>query len=31
VQITTDGLKVYLEAVESGFREDVNYAVLKKV
>src|SRR5439155_23077243 len=31
VQITTDGLKVYLEAVESAFYEDVDYAVLQKV
>jgi IS1 family transposase len=31
VQITTDGLKVYLEAVESAFWEDVDYAVLQKV
>jgi hypothetical protein len=28
VQITTDGLTVYLEAVESAFYEDVDYAVL---
>jgi IS1 family transposase len=31
VQITTDGLRVYLEAVESAFFEDVDYAVLQKV
>jgi len=31
VQITTDGLKVYPEAVESAFWEDVDYAVLQKV
>jgi IS1 family transposase len=31
VQITTDGLKVYLEAVESAFFEDVDYAVLQKI
>jgi IS1 family transposase len=31
VQITTDGLKVYLEAIESAFWEDVDYAVLQKV
>jgi hypothetical protein len=31
VQITTDGLKVYLEAVESAFYEDVDYAVLQKI
>jgi hypothetical protein len=31
VQITTDGLKVYLEAVESAFWEDVDYAVLQKI
>lgn len=31
VQITTDGLKVYLEAIESAFNEDVDYAVLQKI
>jgi hypothetical protein len=31
VQITTDGLRVYLEAVESAFCEDVDYAALQKV
>ena len=31
VQITTDGLRVSLEAVESAFWEDVDYAVLQKV
>ena len=31
VQITTDGLKVYLEAIESAFYEDVDYAVLQKI
>jgi hypothetical protein len=31
VQITTDGFKVYLEAVESAFYEDLDYAVLQKV
>ena len=31
VQITTDGLRVYLEAIESAFYEDVDYAVLQKV
>ena len=31
VQITTDGLKVYLEAIESAFYEDVGYALLQKV
>jgi IS1 family transposase len=31
VQITTDGLRVYLEAVESAFWEDVDYAVLQKI
>jgi hypothetical protein len=31
VQITTDGLRVYLEAVESAFYKDVDYAVLQKV
>jgi hypothetical protein len=29
--ITTDGLRVYLEAVESAFYEGVDYAVLQKV
>jgi IS1 family transposase len=31
VQLTTDGLKVYLEAVESAFNLDVDYAILQKV
>jgi IS1 family transposase len=31
IQITTDGLRVYLEAVESAFYEDVDYAVLHKI
>lgn len=31
VQITSDGLKVYLEAMESAFGSDVDYAVLHKV
>lgn len=31
MQITTDGLKVYVEAVENAFGEDVDYAVLQKV
>src|SRR5712691_12498530 len=28
VQLTTDGFKVYLEAVESAFNEDIDYAML---
>jgi IS1 family transposase len=31
VQLTTDGLKVYLEAVEGAFGADIDYAVLHKV
>lgn len=31
VQLTTDGLRVYLEAVESAFNEDIDYATLQKV
>jgi len=31
VQLTTDGFKVYLEAVESAFNLDVDYATLQKV
>ena len=31
VQLTTDGFKVYLEAVESAFYPDVDYAMLQKV
>lgn len=31
VQLTTDGLKVYMEAVESAFMGDVDYAMLSKV
>jgi IS1 family transposase len=31
VQLTTDGFRVYLEAVESAFGMDIDYAVLQKV
>ncbi len=31
VQVTTDGLKVYLEAVEGAFGADVDYAMLVKL
>jgi IS1 family transposase len=31
VQLTTDGLKIYLTAVQDGFGEDIDYAVLVKV
>jgi IS1 family transposase len=31
VQLTTDGLRVYLEAVEGAFRADVDYAQLVKI
>ncbi len=31
VQLTTNGLKVYLEAVESAFNLDIDYAMLQKV
>lgn len=31
VQLTTDGLRVYLEAVESAFNNEVDYATLTKV
>jgi hypothetical protein len=31
VQITTDGHKAYLEAVESAFGADIDYAQLHKV
>ena len=31
VQITTDGHKAYLEAVESAFGADIDYAQLQKV
>src|SRR5437867_5152715 len=31
VQLTTDGLKVYLEAVEGAFGADIDYATLSKV
>lgn len=31
VQVTTDGLKAYLEAMEAGFGGEVDYAVLHKV
>ena len=31
VQLTTDGLKVYLEAVETAFGADVDCATLSKV
>lgn len=30
-QLTTDGLKVYLEAVEGSFGADIDYAMLHKV
>ena len=30
-QLTTDGLKLYLEAVDKGFRGDVDYAMIKKI
>jgi IS1 family transposase len=31
VQLTSDGLKAYLEAVEEAFGDDVDYAVLQKL
>lgn len=31
VQVTTDGLRAYLEAIESAFGGDVDYAVLQKI
>ena len=31
MQITSDGLRVYLEAVESAFAMDVDFAVLQKI
>lgn len=31
VQLTTDGLKVYLNAVADGFGEDIDYAMIVKV
>jgi len=31
IQLTTDGYKVYLEAVESAFNEEVDYSMLHKV
>src|SRR5213080_826050 len=31
VQITTDGLKVYLDAVENAFGADIDYAQLQKI
>ncbi len=31
VQITTDGLKAYVDAIEDGFGGDVDYAVLHKI
>jgi IS1 family transposase len=31
VQLTTDGLKTYLEAVEEGFGADIDYAMLVKL
>ena len=31
VQLTTDGLKVYLEAVEDAFGSEIDYAVLQKL
>ena len=31
IQLTTDGHRVYLEAVESAFNLDVDYAMIKKV
>jgi IS1 family transposase len=31
VQLTTDGLKVYLEAVEGAFGNDIDYAMLVKM
>ena len=31
VQITTDGFKVYLQAVENAFGADIDYAMLQKI
>jgi IS1 family transposase len=31
IQLTTDGHRVYLEAVESAFNEDIDYAMLAKI
>lgn len=31
IQLTTDGHRVYLEAVESTFNEDIDYAMLQKI
>jgi IS1 family transposase len=31
VQLTTDGFRVYIEAVESAFHLDVDYAILQKI
>lgn len=31
IQLTTDGLKVYLEAVEESFGADIDYAMLVKI
>lgn len=31
IQLTTDGLKVYVEAVENSFGMDIDYAMLRKV
>ena len=31
VQLTTDGLKVYVEAVEEAFRSNIDYAMLVKL
>ena len=31
IQLTTDGHRVYLEAVESAFNEEIDYAMLQKV
>ena len=31
VQLTSDGYRVYLEAVESAFNLDVDYAMLTKI
>jgi IS1 family transposase len=31
MQLTTDGFKVYMEAVESAFSDDIDYAMLSKV
>ena len=31
VQLTTDGHKVYLEAVDEAFRSNIDYAILQKI